>query len=313
MKALRFICGLACALGLDASAQEAPSFLTVAPASQGELRIRMKGTVGQSYRLEVSTNLSTWTSLMSFRGAASVETLDSSAPFLPSRYYRIQQMNEPNPFIGDHLPAQEGDIVVRPINHASFVFRWNGKTVYNDPVGGAALYASYPRPDLILVSHNHGDHFDASTLAGIRAAGTWIITPAMVYTSLSSTLKAQAIPLSNGAVTNIQGIEIEAVPAYNSRHPKGTGNGYVVTAGGKKLYMCGDTEDVAEMRALRDIDMAFLCMNSFTMTVAQAASAAREFRPKIVYPYHYSGSDVNVFKRNVGTDLGIEVRLRNWY
>jgi L-ascorbate metabolism protein UlaG (beta-lactamase superfamily) len=127
--------------------------------------------------------------------------------------------------------------------------------------------------------------------------------------------------LANGGSTNYLGMTIDAIPAYNftaSYHPPGVGNGYVLTIAGKRLYMAGDTEDVPEMRALRNIDAAFLPMNlPFTMTVTNAASAVREFRPAVVYPYHYQGSgstpgDINVFKRLVGQDLGIEVRLRHF-
>jgi len=104
------------------------------------------------------------------------------------------------------------------------------------------------------------------------------------------------------------------VPAYNSNHPKGRGNGYVLTIGGKRIYMSGDTGDIPETRALQDIDVSFVCMNlPFTMSVDQASDVVRAFRPKVVYPYHYSQSNVNSFKQKVGTDLGVEVRLRKWY
>jgi len=136
---------------------------------------------------------------------------------------------------------------------------------------------------------------------------------------MSSTLRSVTRVLTNNAVTEVAGVQILAVPAYNSNHPKGSGNGYVVSIGGKNIYMAGDTGDVAEMRALRDIDVAFLCMNiPYTMDINRAASATREFRPKIVYPYHFqnqdnSFADLNAYKRLVGSDLGIEVRIRKWY
>lgn len=298
--------------GLEA--QETPRFLSVQALTNTEIKLKMSAPTGSSYKLEVSQDLLSWQALSSFRGAASIDATDSAAPYLKTRYYRIQGIAETSPFVGDHIRASESDIVMRPVNHASFVMRWNGKTIYNDPVGGAPLYSAFPKPDLILVSHSHGDHFDSGTLSGLRVAGTIILAPAAVYSSLSAALKAQAIPMSNGAKTNVVGIEVEAVPAYNSNHPKGTGNGYVVTLGGTRLYMTGDTGDIPEMRALPNIDVAFVCMNlPFTMTVNAAASAVREFRPKIVYPYHHSGSDINAFKRLVSSDLGIEVRLRTWY
>lgn len=317
MHILPFIPALACATGFGIGsvvAQESPAFLSAEFMSPSEVRLRMKTVADSSYRLEYSENLVQWSTLNSFRGAASSESIDTSLPVRRERYYRIQQLAEANPFLGDHLATESGDVVIRPVNHASFVFRWNGKTVYNDPVGGASLYASFPRPDLILVSHGHGDHFDSATLNGVRVAETLIIAPAAVSSNLSPALRAQTIPLANGATTNVHGIQVEAVPAYNARHPKGAGNGYVVTVGGRRLYISGDTEDVAEMRALRNIEVAFVCMNlPFTMSVDRAASAVREFRPRMVYPYHHRDSDVNAFKRLVGTDAGVEVRLRAWY
>src|SRR5437660_592249 len=134
-------------------------------------------------------------------------------------------------------------------------------------------------------------------------------------------LRAVTTVLTNGATTNVMGMRIDAIPAYNisnANHPLGVGNGYVLTIGGKRIYIAGDTEDVPAMRALQNIDVAFLSINRpYTMDVASAVSAAREFRPAVVYPYHYSPStpvtDLNLFKRGVGQDLGIEVRLRKWY
>jgi L-ascorbate metabolism protein UlaG (beta-lactamase superfamily) len=147
-----------------------------------------------------------------------------------------------------------------------------------------------------------------------------IVAPRVVYNAMSAALQGVTTVLTNGQSTNLLGIGIEAIPMYNitpgrlTYHVKGTGNGYVITLGGQRLYMCGDSEDVAEMRALTEIDVAFLCMNlPFTMTPEQAADATRVFRPRIVYPYHFSSSDVQLFKRRVGTDVGVEVRLRNWY
>jgi len=139
---------------------------------------------------------------------------------------------------------------------------------------------------------------------------------------MSTTLKSRTIILTNGTTTNVLGVGIEAVPAYNltsANHVKGVGNGYVLTIGGRRLYLSGDSEDIPEMRALPGIDVAFVCMNvPFTMPVDKAASAARAFRPRVLYPYHYRNQDssyanLNALKQQVGTDLGIEVRLRKWY
>lgn len=191
--------------------------------------------------------------------------------------------------------------------------------IYNDPVGGAVPYQEFARANLILVSHSHGDHFNATTLDAVRGTNALIIAPQAVYNSMSTTLRALTIVLAYGASTNAHGINIEAVPAYNSYHSLGSGNGYVITVGGRRLYMSGDTEDVAEMRALPNIDVAFLCINlPYTMDILDAADAVREFRPAVVYPYHYRNQngtycDLAQFKQMVGTDVGVEVRIREWY
>lgn len=301
------------------TAQNPPTIQSIQPQTNGDVRLQSSTTPGFPFLLETSTDLLRWDPLATLKGGASVTATDSAAPYFSLRYYRLKQLTDTNAFVGDHFQTTEGDLVVRPVNHASFVFRWNGRTVYNDPVGGASPYSGLPRPDLILVSHSHGDHFDAGTLTAVRTTNTLIIAPAAVYSSLSTALKAQTIPLSNGSKTNLFGMEIEAVPAYNANHPKGAGNGYVVTTGGKRLYMSGDTGDIPEMRALQNVDVAFVCMNlPFTMSVNQAVSAVREFRPRVIYPYHYRNSggdlaDLNSFKRQISTDLGVEVRQRAWY
>jgi L-ascorbate metabolism protein UlaG (beta-lactamase superfamily) len=141
-----------------------------------------------------------------------------------------------------------------------------------------------------------------------------------VAKQLPADLQSRATVLTNGETKTVAGITITGVPMYNttaarmSYHSKGRGNGYVVAFGDKRVYLSGDTEDIPEMRALKNIDVAFVCMNlPYTMTVDQAASAVREFKPKIVYPYHSRNSDVEKFKTLVGTDAGVEVRLRDWY
>jgi L-ascorbate metabolism protein UlaG (beta-lactamase superfamily) len=230
---------------------------------------------------------------------------------------------------GDQIATDKGVLVIRPLHHATFVMQWDGKTIYVDPVGGVKPFTDLPKPDLVLVTHIHGDHFDAATLAAVIPAGgqPTIIAPATVAEKVPETLrgKAKVKVLANGEKTETAGIAIEAVPAYNTTagkerfHPKGRDNGYVLTMGGKKVYIAGDTEDTAEMRALKDIDIAFLPMNlPYTMSVPKAADAIRQFRPKIVYPYHYrSGNgtkaDMEELKRLVGEQSGVEIRSRDWY
>lgn len=300
-------------------AVDPPSFRSARSLTNQEVVLDLSVPSGRTYRLDGSTNLIQWRPMTTFPGKSVYFYTDSIAPYFPMQFYRLEQYTNSIPFTGDFLSSTNGDIVIHPVNHASFVLSWNGYTIYNDPVGGAGAYSGLPKADLILVSHSHGDHFDSSTITSVRAANGWIVAPADVASSLGNALKPFIVRMANGAKTNVLGIQIEAVPAYNSFHPKGSGNGYVIQLSDRRFYMSGDTEDVAEMRALRNIDVAFLCMNlPFTMSVDKAASATRDFRPRIVYPYHYRNqagtySDLGDFKRRVGHDLGIEVRLRNWY
>src|SRR5436190_17296080 len=219
----------------------------------------------------------------------------------------------------DKIPAQNGDITIEPINHATFAMKWNGKTIFVDPVGGAQKFKGQ-KPDLILVTDIHGDHLNADTLKGVATDKTKIVAPEAVASQLPAELKSKTTVLANGEKKDVEGISIEGVPMYNLTqdrlkfHTKGRGNGYVVMLGGKRIYISGDTEDIPEMRALKNIDVAFVCMNlPYTMTVEQAASAVKEFKPKIIYPYHYRDSDTAKFKQLVGDNSGVEVRLHDWY
>ena len=220
----------------------------------------------------------------------------------------------------DVIPTQQGDLKIYPVNHATLVLQWNGQAIYVDPVGGAKAFQGFPAPDLVLITHLHGDHLSADTLKGTVKPGTRLIAPPSVVEQLAANLKASATVLTNGQAHEVSGIRIEAIPAYNltrerlNFHPKGRDNGYVLTLGGKRLYISGDTEEIPEMLGLKNIDVAFLCMNlPYTMNPEQAARATRSFKPKIVYPYHCRGSDLEQFKKLVGTDAGVEVRVRDWY
>ncbi len=222
---------------------------------------------------------------------------------------------------GDVIATSQGDLVIHPIDHATFVMGWNGKAIYVDPVGGADRFAGLPAPDLILVTDIHGDHMNAETLEAIVAPQTTIVAPAAVAGRLPASLTGQTISLANGETSMLDDIGVEGVPMYNLTqdrlrfHDKGRGNGYVVSMGGTRVYVAGDTEDVPEMRALQNIDVAFVPMNlPYTMTEEQAASGVTAFNPDIVYPYHFQGSDVEKFKALVEAGGGdIEVRLGDWY
>lgn len=225
----------------------------------------------------------------------------------------------------DKFNTDEGDLMVQPVLHGTLVMEFDGKTIYVDPYGGAKAFANLEKPDLILITDIHGDHLDEKTLDALAAEGIPIVAPQAVKDQMSDKYKKSTSVLNNGEKQNDFGFLLEAIPMYNlpeatdAKHVKGRGNGYVLTLGGKKVYISGDTEDIPEMRNLSGIDIAFVCMNlPYTMDVNQAASAVLEFKPEVVYPYHYRGrpdmSDTKAFKDLVNKEnQNIEVRLRNWY
>ncbi len=226
----------------------------------------------------------------------------------------------------DQFSTSLGTLTIQPINHATFVMTVAGKIIYVDPVGGAAIFQGLGAPDIILITDIHGDHMDSATIAAVSKSSTIIVAPQAVADKLPGYEKVHLTVMHNGDNTSILGLPVLAIPMYNlpdgpsaAMHTKGRGNGYVLNIGGKHIYISGDTQGIPEMRSLRDIDIAFVCMNlPYTMDVKEAADAVLAFRPKIVYPYHYRGknglSDVAQFKALVDADnKGIEVRLRNWY
>lgn len=214
---------------------------------------------------------------------------------------------------------------ISPISHATAVLKWDATVIYLDPVGGAAAFESSPRPDFVLITDVHGDHMSAETLQELELGDTRIIVPQAVKEKLPKELQKNLLVMKNGENQNFKGFNIKAVPMYNlpqsedAMHVKGRGNGYVLEKNGKRVYISGDTEDIDEMRALKNIDLALICMNlPYTMTVEQAADAVLEFKPKKVIPYHYRGkngfSDVEKFKKLVNNgDKQIEVELLEWY
>ena len=209
-----------------------------------------------------------------------------------------------------------GPVKITPLNHASTLIEAGGKTIYLDPAK-PVKFAGLRRADLILITDIHGDHMDPDTIKEASKAETEILAPPAVVQTVTA-----AKPIANGETKTWQSWTIEAIPAYNLKrgpapgklfHDKGRGNGYVLTYGGKRFYFSGDTEGVPEMRALKNIDVAFVCMNlPYTMPPEEAADAVKAFHPRIVIPYHYRGSDLTVFQKALeGT--GIEVRLLDWY
>jgi L-ascorbate metabolism protein UlaG (beta-lactamase superfamily) len=209
-----------------------------------------------------------------------------------------------------------GPVKITPIYHASLMIEAGGKVIYVDPAKPAKI-AGLPKADLILLTDIHRDHLDPDLIAALRQGGTEIWAPSAV----NATLKASTV-ISNGETKTWGAWSIEAVPMYNLvrgpepgklYHEKGRGNGYVLSYGGKRFYLSGDTERIPELRALKNIDVAFLCMNlPYTMPPDEAALAAKDFHPKVVIPYHYGKSDLSVFQKALAGS-GIEVRLLDWY
>jgi L-ascorbate metabolism protein UlaG (beta-lactamase superfamily) len=215
----------------------------------------------------------------------------------------------------DDFATSAGTVKITPIQHASVMIEAGGQVLYIDPAQGN--YDGRPAADMILITDIHGDHLAPAVINKLKKSGTTIIAPPAVAKTVTD-----ATVMKNGDAKTIGAWRIQAIPMYNIKrgpapgqlyHTKGRGNGYVLTYGGKRFYFSGDTENIPEMRALKNIDVAFVCMNlPYTMPPEEAAAAVKAFHPKIVYPYHYMGSDLQVFA-NALKGTGIEVRLRNWY
>lgn len=218
-------------------------------------------------------------------------------------------------FETDIIKTSAGDLKITCIGHGTLMFTFGDKVIHIDPVSRYADYTKMPKADIILVTHEHGDHLDDDAIENLRTENT-----DLVLTELCSQSVKGGIIMKNGDVKTIQGLKIEAVPAYNivhmrsagnPYHPKGHGNGYVITFGDKRVYIAGDTENVPEMKNLKNIDIAFLPMNvPYTMTPEMAADAARAFKPKILYPYHYGNTDTSKLVELLKDDKDIEVRIR---
>jgi L-ascorbate metabolism protein UlaG (beta-lactamase superfamily)/enterochelin esterase-like enzyme len=211
----------------------------------------------------------------------------------------------------DEFATAAGPVRITVINHASMMVEGGGQVIQIDPVG-AQRYASLPQADLILITHTHGDHLDAAAVEKLKKAGTIVLGPESVAKALPGTTV-----IRNGESRPVARWRVDAVPAYNLTrgpyHPKGDGNGYVLTFGDKRFYIAGDTENIPELAALKNIEAAFLPVNlPFTMTPEEAAAASRVIKPKFVYPYHSRGSDLSVLSKAL-EGSGIEVRLKDWY
>ena len=213
-----------------------------------------------------------------------------------------------------------------PISHASFILEAGTDVIYIDPTGGSTAYIGQKRPTAIFITDVHGDHLNTTTLEELKVKDIPVIAPPAAAQRIPSAIATNVIEVANGTTHHLHdNLFFSTIPMYNLRaealnfHPKGRGNGYVINLKGERIYISGDTEDIPEMRALEDIDKAFVCMNlPYTMTVESAADAVVEFGPKQVYPYHYRGknglSDVNRFKTLVNQgNSDVEVIQLNWY
>ncbi|WP_026755667.1 MBL fold metallo-hydrolase [Sediminibacter sp. Hel_I_10] len=215
---------------------------------------------------------------------------------------------------------------ISPISHATMVLTYGDNAIYVDPTGGKEAFSEYTSPEIVMLTDIHGDHLDIETLKALDLSKATIVAPQAVVDQFPEDLKYGTLTvMNNGDTKTVNGYTVEAIPMYNLReealkfHTKGRGNGYVVTLGDDRVYISGDTEDIPEMRNLKDIDIAFVCMNlPYTMPIESAVSAVLEFKPAKVYPYHYRGteglSDVDKFKTLVNQgDESIEVVQLNWY
>lgn len=218
-------------------------------------------------------------------------------------------------FETDVFETSKGELKITFIGHGTLMMECDGKTIHIDPVGNYADYSKLPKADLILVTHEHGDHLDANAIKTIAKQGTEIVTTEKCAQDLLN-----AGIMKNGDAKTFAGFIIEAVPAYNVEnvrspgnpyHPKGIGNGYVIHFGNVKVYVAGDTENIPEMADLKDIDIAFLPMNlPYTMSPEMVAEAVKLFKPKILYPYHFGNTDTDQLLKLTEDQKETEVRIR---
>jgi L-ascorbate metabolism protein UlaG (beta-lactamase superfamily) len=223
--------------------------------------------------------------------------------------------NAQGKFEQDVIKTGAGNLTITFIGHGTLMFTFGGKIIHVDPVGQYADYGKLPKADLVLITHEHGDHLDSKVIEMLRKPGTEI-----VLNQAAACWVAGSLVMANGEVKTVAGLTIEAAPAYNLVHkrergelfhPKGQGNGYVITFGDKRVYVAGDTENTPEMKALKNIDIAFLPMNlPYTMTPEMVADAARAFKPKILYPYHFGNTDTARLVALLQDQSEIEVRIR---
>jgi len=218
-------------------------------------------------------------------------------------------------FEKDVFQTDKGELSITFIGHGTLMMEFDGKVIHIDSVPAYADYQKLPKADLILITHEHGDHFDKATIDLLKKE-----TTKLILTQICHDKYGDGVVMKNGDSGTYAGINIEAVPAYNIKHmrsantpyhPKGNGNGYILHFGNKTVYIAGDTENIPEMKNLKNIDIAFLPVNlPYTMTPEMLAEAAKMFNPKILYPYHYGNTDTNMLLELMKNQSGTEVRIR---
>ena len=224
-------------------------------------------------------------------------------------------MSDRKQFETDIFPTTDGDLAITFIGHGSLMFAFNHLTVHIDPFSRVADYSQLPKADLILITHEHQDHLDLDALDKIQTGETDLVLTETCAHQLNG-----GIIMQNGDQQIVRGIPIEAVPAYNlvhrrengqAYHPKGVGNGYILSFSGLRVYVAADTENTPEMKSLTGIDIAFLPMNlPYTMTPEMVADAVKAFQPRILYPYHYGNTDTRKLLLLLQDEKSIEVRIR---
>jgi L-ascorbate metabolism protein UlaG (beta-lactamase superfamily) len=218
-------------------------------------------------------------------------------------------------FETDTIKTSAGDLKIAFLGHGSLYFTFGGKVIHVDPFSAVADYSTLPKADIILLAHEHMDHLDLKALNPVRTDKTIVVLPEVCAKQVEG-----GLVMKNGDVKTVGGLKIEAVPAYNivhkrdtgqPFHPKDVGNGYIITFGDKRVYVAGDTENIPEMKNIKNIDVAFLPMNlPYTMTPEMAADAAKMIKPQILYPYHFGETDTSKLLSLLKDTKEIEVRIR---
>ena len=220
-----------------------------------------------------------------------------------------------NQFETDSITTSAGELKITFVGHGTLIFTFNGRVIHVDPYGRLADYSKLPKADIILITHEHSDHFDAQVIEML-----WTDKTTLILTETCAKKVTDGIIMKNGDVQTVQGLKIEAVPAYNivhtrgdgqPFHPQGIGNGYIITFGDKRVYVAGDTENIPEMKTVKKIDVIFLPMNlPYTMTPEMVTDAAKMLNPKILYPYHYGNTDTSKLVELLKDYKEIDVRIR---